>query len=467
MKMVNGYKSHPYIPNSEPSVEAEMLKELGLSSLEELHAEVPDEIKLKKEMDIPPAFGSEMELRKHVSSLLRENANSEDNLNFLGGGCWQHYVPAVCDEINGRGEFLTGYGGESYNDFGRFQTMFEYESLMAELVDMDVVNCPTYDWSQAAATSLRMAGRINGRKRFLVPETLDPQKLKIIQNYCEPRHSVEQVKYISSTGLMDLDDLKSKLGDDVSAVYFETPSYLGFIETQAEEIVKLTHVAGAESVVGVDSISLGILAPPVSYGANIVCGEIQPLGMHMNYGGGQGGFIATIDDPKYVMEYPSRLFGICPTVVPGEYGFADVAYDRTSFGHHRHEANEYVGTMTALWGITAGVYLSLMGPEGMKEVGETIMQNARFAVAKLNEIPGIKANKFGGAFFKEFIVDFSESGKTVAEVNKALLDEGIFGGIDLSGSFPELGQCALYCVTEIHSKDDLCRLADAVSNVIE
>ena len=464
--MIQGYKSHPYIPNSEPSVEAEMLKELGLNSLEELHAEVPDEIKLKKNMDLPPAFGSEMELRKHVGALLSENANSEDNLNFLGGGCWQHYVPAVCDEINSRGEFLTGYGGEPYNDFGRFQAMFEYESLIAELVDMEVVNLPTYDWSQAAATSLRMAGRINGRKRFLVPQTLDPQKLKIIQNYCEPRHIVQQVKYIPESGLMDVTDLKEKLDGDVSAVYFETPSYLGFIETQAKEIVDLAHAQGAEAVVGVDPISLGVLTPPAGYGADIVCGEIQPLGMHMNYGGGQGGFIATMDDPKYVMEYPSRLFGICPTTVPGEYGFGDVAYDRTSFGHHRHEANEYVGTMAALWGITAGVYLSLMGPAGMKEVGETIMQNARFAAAKLEEIPGVKANRFGGAFFKEFIVDFNESGKTVADINKALRQEGIFGGIDLSAAFPELGQCALYCVTEVHSKDNLCKLADAVRRIL-
>jgi glycine dehydrogenase subunit 1 len=340
--------------------------------------------------------------------------------------------------------------------------MFEYESLMAELVDMDVVNLPTYDWSQAAATSLRMAGRINSRKRFLVPGNMDPMKLNIIKNYCEPRHSVEQVKYDPATGLMNLDDLKAKLDEDVSAVYFETPAYLGFVETQAKEIVELTHSVGAESVVGTDPISLGIFAPPVSYGANIVCGEIQCLGIHMNFGGGTGGFIATVDDPKYLMEYPSRLFGICPTVVPGEYGFADVAYDRTSFGHHREEANEYVGTMTALWGLTAGVYLALMGPKGMEEVGETIMQNAWFTAGKLGEIPGVKANKFGGSFFKEFVVDFNDTGKTVAEINEKLLTEGIFGGIDLSETFPELGQSALFCVTEVHSKNDLLKLVDAV-----
>ena len=461
--MMEGFKRHPYIPNSEPSVEAAMLKELGLSSLEELHAEVPGEIKLNEKMNLPPAFASEMELRKHVSGLLRKNDNCEDNLNFLGGGCWQHYVPAVCDEINGRGEFLTAYGGESYNDFGRFQSLFEYESLMAELVDMDVVNCPTFDWPQAAATSLRMAGRINSRRLLLVPSTLDPQKFRIIKNYCEPAHEVVRVAYQPKTGLMDIDDLKNKLGKDVAAVYFENPSYLGFIETQAAEICSLAHDAGAEAVVGVDPISLGIVAPPASFGADIVCGELQPLGMHMNYGGGQAGFIATRDEPRYVFEYPSRLFGICPTSVPGEYGFGDVAYDRTSFGHHRHEAKEFVGTQAALWGITAGVYLALMGPDGMRKVGETIMQNAHYAAKLIGGIPRIKANIFGNVFFKEFIVDFNATGRTVSEINKNLLKDGIFGGLDLSGRFPELGQSALYCVTEVHSVNDLHRLADALS----
>ena len=464
--MIQGFKRHPYIPNSEPGVEAAMLKELGLKSLEDLHAEVPDEIKLKESMNLPPAFDSEMELKKHVSSLLLKNANCEDNLNFLGGGCWQHYVPAVCDEINGRGEFLTAYGGESYNDFGRFQTLFEYESMVAELVDMDVVNCPNFDWAQAASTALRMAGRINGRKKFLVPSTLDPDKLQIIRNYCEPIHDVVPVDYRKTDGLMNIDDLKSKLGPDVAAVYFENPSFLGFLETHALEITGLAHSVGAEAVVGVDPISLGVIAPPVSYGADIVCGELQPLGLHMNYGGGQAGFIATSDDPKYVLEYPSRLFGICPTSVPGEYGFADVAYDRTSFGHLRHEAKEFVGTQAGLWGITVGVYLSLMGPDGMAEVGQAIMQNSHYAAILIDKIKGVKANPFGGSFFKEFIVDFNATGKTVSEINKALLEEGIFGGLDLSCRFPGLGQSALYCVTEVHTQNDLQRLADKLGRAV-
>ena len=147
---MKGFDNHPYIPNSAPEIQAEMLREIGLASLEELHKNVPDALKLKDTMKLPRAFGSEYELRRHVEGLLGKNTDCKKNLNFLGAGCWQHYVPALCDEVNSRGEFLTGYGGEPYNELGRFQSLFEYASMVAELVDMEVVNVPTMDWAQAA-----------------------------------------------------------------------------------------------------------------------------------------------------------------------------------------------------------------------------------------------------------------------------------------------------------------------------
>jgi glycine dehydrogenase subunit 1 len=187
--------------------------------------------------------------------------------------------------------------------------------------------------------------------------------------------------------------------------------------------------------------------------------------MHMSYGGGHAGFIATRDDPVFVMEFPSRLFGITPTEVEGENGFGDVAYERTSFAV-REEGKEWVGTAAALWGITAGVYLALMGPHGMTEIGERIMQKAEYARRKLQRIPGV-AIRFGGVHFKEFIVDFNATGKTVAHINKRLLEKGIFGGKDLSPEFPEFGQSALYAVTEIHSQADIDRLAATVQEVLQ
>lgn len=331
---MRGFKNHPYIPNSVPEVEAEMLKEIGMNSLDELHKNVPELLKLKKEMNLPEAFQSEYELRRHVERILDKNANCKKNLNFLGAGCWQHYVPAICDEINGKGEFLTAYGGEPYNDEGRFQSLFEYASMVAELVDMDVVNVPTMDWAQAAATTARMAQRITNRTNVLVPEIMDQEKLDVMKNYCESVIKFETVK-CNAKGQLDLTDLKSKINSDTVGVYFENPNYFGIIEENGEEISKIVHEAGGLSLVGIDPISLGVLTAPPSYGADIVCGDLQPLGIHMNYGGGQSGFMATKDEEKFVMEFPSRLFGIAPTSEPGEYGFGDVAYDRTSFGHHR------------------------------------------------------------------------------------------------------------------------------------
>ena len=464
---IGGYKNHPYIPNSVEEVQKEMLNELGLESLEDLHEEVPEELKLKSKMNLPKPYKSEYELKRGIGKILKKNKTCKDNLNFLGAGCWQHYVPAICDEINSKSEFLTAYAGEPYNDHGRFQTLFEYESLVAELVDMDVVNVPTFDWAQAAATSIRMASRITNRNEALVVGTIDKEKLLIIKNYCDPAVEIKLVDYDKETGKMDLEDLKSKVSENTSAVYFENPSFLGFIEDKGQNISDIAHEAGAISIVGVDPSSLGVLAPPSHYGADIICGDLQPLGIHMNYGGGQSGFISTRDEERFVMEFPSRLFGVVPTTVEGEYGFGDIAYERTSFGNLREKGKEFVGTQTALWGITAGVYLSLMGPKGMFELGQNIMQKSQYAINELNKVKGVNGSRFNSINFKEFVIDFNDTGKTVEEINKKLLEKGIFGGKDLSKDFPELGQCGLYCVTEIHLKEDIDELVNGIREIIE
>jgi glycine dehydrogenase subunit 1 len=457
---------HPYIPNSVPAVKEAMLRSVGASSVDEFYEDIPLELRLGKQMRLPDPLRSEHELKQHVEALLAKNKSAAEALSFLGAGCYQHHIPAVCDEINQRGEFLTAYAGEPYDDHGRFQALFEYASMMGELLNMDVVNVPTYDGYQASATSLRMAGRITGRRQALLCGTLSPDRLAKIRDYCKPVMELVVLDYDLQTGQMDLHALRRKMSSEVAAVYFENPSYLGFLETQGADIADIAHQHGAVCVVGVNPMSLGVLSPPADYGADIVCGDIQPLGIHMQYGGGHGGFIATHDDEAYVMEYPSRLFGIAPTRVPGEYGFGDVAYERTSFAI-REEGKEWVGTAAALWGITAGVYLALMGPQGMAEIGQGIMIRARYAMNRLDEIQGVGAPALRSPHFQEFVVSFGGTGKSVEEINRSLLALGIYGGKDLSGEFPELGQCALYCVSEVHSKADLDRLAQALEEVLE
>jgi len=464
--MVTKKPVYPYIPNSAPAAKEEMLRAVGAKSIDEFYADVPEKLRFKGKLNLPNPLLSEVELIRHVDGLLNKNKSTREVISFLGAGCYQHQIPAVCDEINSRGEFLTAYAGDPYEDHGRFQALFEYESMMAELLNMDVVNVPNYDGFQASATALRMAVRITGRTVVLLPENMGTDKFSKVYAYLQPDITIERIPFDPKTGLLDLAVLKAKLNDRIAAVYFENPSYLGLLETQADQISAAAHAAGALSVVSVDPLSLGVIRPPVEYGADIVCGDIQTLGIHMHYGGGNGGFIASNDDPKFVMEFPSRLFGIAPTVVEGEYGFGDVAYERTSFAL-REEGKEWVGTAAALWGITAGVYLALMGPQGMLEIGEGIMQKCRYAMKKITALPGLKVTFVDTPHFTEFVVNFDATGKTASAINQALLAQDIFGGKDLSTEFPSFGQSILFCVSEIHTQSDLDRLVATLKEVVK
>ena len=454
----------PYIPNSVPEVKAEMLREVGAHDEMELYVEIPKRLRFKRKLRLPAPILDESSLRKHVEYLLERNQNCKDYLNFLGAGCAEHFVPAVCDEINGRGEFLTAYVGESYADHGKWQAFFEYCSLMGELLDMDVLSCPLYDGAQAAASSIRMASRINDRKEVLMPHTMNPEISSAVRNYIKPDITVKEVTYDKTTGLLDLEDLESKISNKTAAVLIENPSYLGVLESQAVEIGKIARGKNAEFIVYVDPICLGVLAPPAQYGATITCGDFHPLGMHMYAGGGQGGFIATGDGMKYISQFKDLMFGIADTVERGEYGFGEVLFDRTSYGS-REKGNEFTGTSTGIWAITVAVYLSLMGPKGMAETGRTIMQMSQYAAKQLSKVRGVKL-KLRSPFFKEFVINFDKTGKTVARINNALLKHKIIGGKDLSKEFPELGQSALYCVTETKTMDDIQNLVNAFKEVM-
>ncbi|MDQ7793257.1 MAG: aminomethyl-transferring glycine dehydrogenase subunit GcvPA [bacterium] len=453
---------HPYIPNSVPAIRDQLLREIGAGDIEDLYTGIPEALRLKRPLDVPGPLLSEYELRQHVEGLLRKNRSCQEYLNFKGGGCWQHYVPAVCDEIASRGEFVTAYVGDTYSDLGKHQAIFEFQSLLGELLEMDVVSSPTYDWACAASSALLMAARITGRKQVLVPAGTGPERLAHVRNFCRPVVNVETVATDPVTGLLDLDDLRRKLSSRTACVYLENPTYLGLIEHRGATVAEMAHAFGALLVVGVDPTSLGVISPPIAYGADIVCGEAQPLGIHMNYGGGVCGFIASRDDETFVAEYNTFLTSIAETREGGEFGFGWSTFDRTSFVK-RDTSPDYTGSNTALWGITAGVYLALMGPQGMADLGKTIMQRSYYAMKRLGELNGVTTPVYPTTHFKEFVVTFD---RPVADVNRALLGHRIFGGIDLSASYPELGNSALYCVTEIHSREAIERLVDAVKEVL-
>jgi glycine dehydrogenase subunit 1 len=456
---------HPYIPNSVPRTKEGMLGSLGIHTIEALFSAIPPELRLNRPLNLPEPLTSEFALRKHVSRILDKNKSAEEYLSFLGAGCYQHYVPSVCDEISQRNEFLTAYSGKAYEDHGRWQALFEYASMMGELLNMEVVSLPTYDGYQSAATSMRMAANITGRKEILICRAIHPDKLSMVLEYNSHLLKFKYIDYDPKTGQIDLDSLKKALSPETAAVYFENPNFFGVIETCAQEVTDLTHRQGALCLVGADPISLGVLKPPADYGADIACGDIQSLGMHMQFGGGQAGFIASRDEKNFVMEYPNRICGLVPTIEPGEYGFGEIAFSRTSF-EVREQGKEWLGTMANLWAITTGVYLALMGPQGMVDIGQAILSRVFYAIQVLSQIRGAHIRFPQSAHFREFVVDFSLSRKTVAEINQALLAHGIFGGYDLSAKFPEFENQALYCVTEIHTREDIDTLAQALLEVL-
>ncbi len=452
---------HPYIPNSVPEVMQEMMDVIGIDSIETLFKDLPlksDPIRLPEPM-------SEYALRRHIAEILSKNR--DDLLVFCGAGCWPHYVPAVVDEIINRTEFKTAYLGLPEPEKGKMQALFEFQSLIAELIEMDVVINSVYDWSTAAGEAANMARRLTGRSRIISPANISPDRLGVMRTYTESSGAqVDIVPFDALTGTLDLDELKRMIDADTAAVYIENPSYLGMIEDRVDEIEKVTHEAGAIFIVGVDTSSLGVLRPPGAYGADVVVGEAQPLGLHMNFGGNSLGILGCKDDPQYLDQLPGYVGAVAPTVDGRDKGYLDTLWDRRHFFGQRENATSMIGSSSNLCAVGAAVYLSLMGPRGMADLGEAIAAKANYTIQEIRKVPGLRVPFSSSAHFKEFVVNFDAVNRLVSDVNKILYqDHGIVGGKDLSKEYPERGQSALYCVTEVHTLEDIRRLVSALAQV--
>ena len=445
-----------------------MLEAIGVDHVDRLFEQIPDEHLTRRQFQLPAPLASEVALKRHLLDVLGKNETCEDNLSFLGGGTWQHHVPAICDEIWTRSEFLTSVWGTPSSDIGRNQAWFEFASQMGELVGMDFVGLPVYSWGAAMGHAIRMAARMTGRTRVLVPELSDPQRLDVARTYCGFPEQVGHIDLVRvgfdpATGRLDLDDLDRKLSEEVAAVYYENPSYLGLIEDDPVSIAAMARSKGAETIVGVDPTSLGVIAPPSEYGADIAVGSTQPLGIHMNGGGGVGGFIATRDEERYAREYPTLQISLTDTTAEGERAFGLTLFHQSSYGS-REDGKDWTGNSVYLWTIANAAYMSVLGPAGFEELGKAILRRSHYAARRIGEIPAV-AVEWPSGFFKEFVVRFDDTGRSVAEVNRRLREKGIFGGRDLSDDFPDLGQSALYCVTEVHTRDDIDRLVKELEEV--
>jgi glycine dehydrogenase subunit 1 len=441
------------------------MREVGVKSIEELYADIPDKYLLKKPLNLPEAM-SEFEVKRHVETLLSKNRTCEDMPIFLGAGCWPHYVPAAVKEVVQRSEFLTSYTPyQPEISQGMLQALFEYQSMICELTAMDVANCSMYDWASALGEAARMASRVTRRNEILVPRIIHPERKATLKTYTEPADiSIKEVAYNPENGQIDLGDLESKISNKTAAVYIENPSYLGFVEEHVDEISGLAHKHGSLFIVGIDPTSLGILKPPGEYGADIVVGEAQPLGNPMNFGGPLLGIFACRDDLNLVRQMPGRIIGLTTTTNGDKQGFCMVLQTREQ--HIRREkATSNICSNEALCAVASAVYMALLGPQGLRELGETIMYRANYAMRLLSSIKGVKTPVFKSVHFKEFTVNFDGAGLSVKEVNEKLLKMGVHGGKDISREFPELGQTALYCVTEIHSKEDIELLAKSLERI--
>ncbi len=456
---------HPFIPNSTRRIKAEMLHELGVHDVDAFFEDIPKSIKEDSALNLPPAI-SEMETRLRVENLLSRNLSTRDVVSFLGGGVWTHYVPAAVDEIVSRSEFLTSYTPyQPEISQGMLQALFEYQSMVAELMGMEFANSSLYDWATALGEAARMASRITGRDEFLVPHYVPPNRIQTLKTFCEPaRIRVFEVGQDRRTGAILDDELQQKISSKTAGVYIENPSHLGFLEAGAKRIGELAHQKGALFIIGVDPISLGLFASPGEAGADIAIGEGQPLGNHMNYGGPLLGLFACRDE-KLLRQMPGRLIGKTITKDGSSKAFTMVLQTREQH-IRRDKATSNICTNEALCALAAAAYLSLMGPQGLERLGKIILNNSHYAMQQLKEVNGLEVPLFEAQHFKEFTVGFDRTGLAASRINAELLKRGIQGGICLHDQFPELGQSTLNCVTECHTRQDIDLFVAAIKTIL-
>ena len=455
---------HPFLPNLDETLVSEMLRRIGAGSVDDLFSDIPHSIRLKRRLRIPEAQ-SEYTVRREIQSRLASNTTPPGSLCFLGGGVWPHYVPAAVESITARQEFYTSYTPyQAEVSQGMLQSLFEYQSLMCDLLGMEVCNSSLYDWASAVGEAARMAAKVTGRERLLVAGNAGPQRLAVLNTYVEPMGlKVERVAFDTSTGRLDSTQLKRSLSRDVAALYFENPNYFGVIEEEADDLISAVHSVGALGIVGVDPISLSLLREPGSYGADVVVGEGQPLGIPMNYGGPHLGIFA-VREAKLARSMPGRLIGITATVAdPSQKAFAMVLQTREQ--HIRREAaTSNICTNQALLALAAASYLALLGKSGFRQLGETIVSNSHYAARRISGIRGLRSPRFGGAFFKEFVVEYPRA--TADVVQRRLSKQGILAGHPVEREFGLGPRAGVFCVTEVHTSEDIERLAVAIKEAL-
>ncbi|MGH3104877.1 MAG: aminomethyl-transferring glycine dehydrogenase subunit GcvPA [Gaiellaceae bacterium] len=426
----------------------EMLRTIGVGSVEELFADIPEAVRLGRELELEPAL-SEPELVAHLEELAAKNAHTGVELSFLGAGIYDHYVPAVVDAILSRGELLTAYTPyQPEMSQGVLQAIFEYQTAICELTGMDVSNASGYDGTTVAADACYVAKHVTGRSKVVVTEASSPQVRQVVKTYA-PGFGLEVVEVPHRGGATDPDELRAA-AEGAACVIFQQPNFFGCLEA-APDLAEAANDAEALTIAHVDPISLGVLEAPGNYGCALAIGEGQGAGNYQSYGGPHYGFLAA--KAEFTRRLPGRIIGET-TDVDGERGYVLTLQTREQ--HIRREkATSNITTNQTLLALAGLVHLSWLGPQGLREVGETCLALAQHAKERLG-LPLVFPSK---TTFKEFAV---RVGRPAKEVIREARAHGVHPGYALGRDYAGMDDALLVAVTEKRTPADIDRLAEVL-----
>ncbi len=441
-----------YIPHTEQD-RAQMLETIGVSTIEELFREIPENLKVGRLLDVPSAM-DEHKLFLHLKSLADKNHSAATLDWYLGAGLYDRYIPSTVSAVISRGEFLTSYTPyQPELSQGYLQTIYEFQSMIAELYGMDLANASMYDGSTAMAEAALLAAGVNGRTKIVVSEAVHPHYRQVLQTYCWAASlKVEEIP--AATGNTEN---YSAVDASAACVIVQYPNFFGVIEDLGAAAEK-AHREGALLIVVADPAAMGLLNPPGEFGADIVVGEGQPLGVAMGYGGPLVGLFAC--KQEFVRRIPGRIVGRT-TDKNGTPGYAMTLRTREQ-DIRREKATSNICTNEALMALAATVYLCALGKNGLRSIAESTVRNTQYALQRLTEA-GAK-RRFGGRVFGEFVLDLPKNAEIV---QKALLDKKIMAGLPLGPHYRGMDNSLLVALTETRTKEQIDRYAFELGAVLK
>ncbi|MBM3996472.1 MAG: aminomethyl-transferring glycine dehydrogenase subunit GcvPA [Planctomycetes bacterium] len=446
----------PYILNTGADVKA-MLDKIGVASVDALFKMVPDAFQLQRPLDVPPAL-TELELQQHMAELAGKNKAADNAVCFLGGGSYDHFVPAVVDAIASRSEYYTAYTPyQAEASQGSLQAFFEYQTLICELTGLDVANASLYEGGSAVAEAVLMAISIDPeRPKVLVAESVHPEYRQTLATYLANIQK-EIITLPTPNGALDPAALQNHVDDKTLCVIVQHPNFFGNLE-DVNAVSRLCKEKGVLFIVSFDGISVGLLKRPGQYGADIAVGEGQMLGTPMQFGGPYLGMMACRE--QFVRKIPGRIVG---QTVDRNGRRCWVLTLQTREQHIRREkATSNICTNQGLFALRTAVYLAALGPQGLKETANLCLQKAHYLADELCKIPGVSL-RFKKPFFKEFTVQVPGDVPTLL---RKLLDAGYHGGLPLGRWYPALGNCISIAVTEKRTKAEMDGFVAAMKGAI-